>query len=354
MIRCSPISVPDASNRFADVIEIGATVHARMNVRLGDDQRPRLLEERHDLRRKLEKLVAALEHPQFARAHDAERALEIRFQRLPVDAIVAQAEEGEVVGKEPLQELNGFRDFTDRQRRRIVLQVGNNGVNARAHRLPVLHGHAHFTEHDLERAHEFFARSIIDDRSEVDMDETLTLALRIGCAERDQFAVVAAHAEHRVRDQAHIETSFGKFAHHRVDQEGHVVVDDLDHRNRLASARGRERHGLAADLRRARRALRQKIIGTLGQRDDVVGAVAHDILRHASSVKLRNERARNIATTAGQRRAREFDHVAGGLFFVAGGKFDGHGTSCCFGESVEAHLKFSPSARERREQHTIW
>ena len=44
---------------------------------------------------------------------------------------------------------------------------------------------------------------------------------------------------------------------------------------------------------------------------------------------------------------------AGGLFFVAGGKFDGHGTSCCFGELVEAHLKFSPSAGERREQHTI-
>ena len=66
----------------ADIVEIDAPVHARMNIRLGDDQRPRLLEERHDLRRDLEKLIAALEHTQFARAHDAERAFKLRFQRL--------------------------------------------------------------------------------------------------------------------------------------------------------------------------------------------------------------------------------------------------------------------------------
>ncbi len=43
------------------------------------------------------------------------------------------------------------------------------------------------------------------------------------------FAAVALNAEHRMRHQLHVEPALGEFAHHRVDQERHVVVDDLDH-----------------------------------------------------------------------------------------------------------------------------
>ena len=147
----------------ADVIEIDAPMHARMNIRLGDDQRPRLLQKRHDLRRELEKLVAAPEHPQFARAHDAERALEIRFQRLPVDAIVAQAEESEIVGEQPLQEL----DRLPRSHRPAAAADCPSGRRrcrrrARSIGLQSCTASAHFTEHDLERAHEFFARRVFD------------------------------------------------------------------------------------------------------------------------------------------------------------------------------------------------
>ena len=35
-----------------------------------------------------------------------------------------------------------------------------------------------------------------------------------------------------MRDQPDVETALGQFAHHRIDQERHVVVDDLDHRDR--------------------------------------------------------------------------------------------------------------------------
>ena len=84
------------------------------------------LQERHDLRREFEQLVAALEHAQFARAHDAERAVEIRLQRLAVDIVIAHAEEGEIVGQQPLQELDRLGDFIDRQRRRIGLEFGDD------------------------------------------------------------------------------------------------------------------------------------------------------------------------------------------------------------------------------------
>src|SRR6185369_13157221 len=59
----------------ADVVEIDAPVHARLDVGFGDDERARLLQERHDLRRKFHALIAAPQNAQFARAHDAERVL---------------------------------------------------------------------------------------------------------------------------------------------------------------------------------------------------------------------------------------------------------------------------------------
>src|SRR5512144_353121 len=64
----------------ADIVEIDAPVHARMNVGLGDDEKTRLLEECHNLRRYFQKLGTALQNPKLARAHNAERAVEIRLQ----------------------------------------------------------------------------------------------------------------------------------------------------------------------------------------------------------------------------------------------------------------------------------
>src|SRR5262249_38097655 len=66
----------------ADVIEIGAAVDQRFDVRLGDEQRPWLLEERHDLRRELEQIVAAPEHAQFGRTHDSQRGAVIRLEAI--------------------------------------------------------------------------------------------------------------------------------------------------------------------------------------------------------------------------------------------------------------------------------
>ena len=67
----------------ADIIEIDAPVHARVDIGLGDDQQPRLLQERHDFRRVLEQFVAALEHAQFARTHDAEASSKSGTSVLP-------------------------------------------------------------------------------------------------------------------------------------------------------------------------------------------------------------------------------------------------------------------------------
>src|SRR5262249_6063439 len=90
----------------ADIVEIDAPVHASMNVGLGDDEKMRLLQKRHDLRCDLQKFITAFEHAQLARAHNAEGVIKVRFKRLAVDKVVAHAEESEVVSEEPLEELN--------------------------------------------------------------------------------------------------------------------------------------------------------------------------------------------------------------------------------------------------------
>ena len=354
-MRCSPIRLPDGVEALdADIVEIDAPVHAGVDIGLGDDQQPRLLQERHDLRRVFEQLVAALEHAQVARAHDAERAVEIRLERLAVEAVVAHAEESEIVGQQPLQELDRLGDLVDRQRRRIGFEFRDHGVDALEHRPPVLHRQPHFAEHVLERAHDVGARGLVLDRLEMNMDEALARAGRGRRAERLELGAVALNAEHRMRHQSHVEPALGDLAHHRVDQKRHVVVDDLDHRDRLALARVVQRHGLAADFRRARPALAQKIESPLGQRGEIGRRVAQHVLRHRARVELRDERWRDVAAARAQRGAGLFDHGAGGAFALIDGNIHGHGIMHRLLDSVEHGLGLSHSVAGGREQHTIW
>ena len=84
-------------------------MHAGVDIGLGNNQQPRGSFRNAMISGVISRSsLAALEHPQLARAHDAERAVKIRFEHLPVDAVVSHAEECEIVGEEPLQELNAL------------------------------------------------------------------------------------------------------------------------------------------------------------------------------------------------------------------------------------------------------
>ena len=131
--------------------------------------------------------VPRLQHPQVARAQDAEPAVEIRLaMHWPSTTVVAHAEEGEIVGQQPLQELNRFGDLVDRQRRRIGLELGDIRVDALEHRAPVVHGEPHVAEHGLQRARRVRRARVIGDRLEMNMDEALARAFGgVGCSECD-------------------------------------------------------------------------------------------------------------------------------------------------------------------------
>ena len=89
-------------------------------------------------------------------------------------------------------------------------------------------------------------------------------------------------------------------------------------RDRLAFARLVERHRVAADLRRARLPLAEKIERPLGQRRQIAGAIAQHVLRHRARVKLRDEGRRNVGAASGERGAGLLDDGAGGGFVLAG------------------------------------
>ncbi len=93
----------------------------------------------------------------------------------------------------------------------------------------------------------------------------LSRAPVVGRADRDQSVAVALHAEHRMRHQLHVEPALGELAHHRIDQERHVVVDDLDHRDRLALARSFSATVSQRIFGAPGCALFEKIEGALGQ-----------------------------------------------------------------------------------------
>ena len=139
------------------------------------------------------------------------------------------------------------------------------------------------------------------------------------------LAALAAHAEHRMRHQLYDEPPLADLGHHRVDQKRHVVIDNLDHRDRPALARSLQRHRCAANLRRARLAFREKIERALDQIGEIGGRVAQHVLRHRVGVELRGKIRRNVVAARGERGAGLVDHGAGGGFPLTDGQFNAHG-----------------------------
>ena len=137
----------------ADVVHVDVPVHARAHGGLGDDEQRRLVQQRADLRRDDEGLVPSLHGRHLAPAQDTEPAGENRLQRglAGGEGVVANAEEGEIVRDQPFQELDGLGDLGDRRRRRIGLEPGNLGGDARGHLAPILDAGPDIGEHPLDR-----------------------------------------------------------------------------------------------------------------------------------------------------------------------------------------------------------
>ena len=119
-------------------------------------------------------------------------------------------------------------------------------------------------------------------------------------------------------DQPRRQAPLGQFGHHRIDQERHVVVDDLDHRDRFQTLASRgagssKRIFGAPGLRAG-----EKHPRLARERRELVGLVADKILRRGAPEQQRGKIGRHIAFVGAQQLCGRGEAGAGGALFAAG------------------------------------
>lgn len=296
----------------ADVVEVAGPVHGRAAVGLGEDEELALaglgpgvggqpVEGRADGVRLVDAVVRV-------GAQDAEAGAGDGGQRVGVlQLVLAVAEEGEVVGGEPAQQFPGLVDlFVGEVVERLAGQVVGDAQRGVAHLVPVLDGLPYVGQHAQQVGGDLLEVGAVGLAVDLDVDPGLDervvrqlvllvlgalAALRAG---RDAVALgedldelagdITAYDDLRVDHDVDAASLPGQLVGDGVDQERHVVGDDLDHRVAARPAVLLDGRGVHPDVRRALRTrLGQPVVGG-GGAEDVHGVAARDVLRSGVQV----------------------------------------------------------------------
>jgi hypothetical protein len=189
-------------------------------------------------------LRAAAEHPHGGVPQQAEAGARHRVRGGVArrQAVFADAAQGEVLGGHPLEEGDGLVDLVLRQRRRARPVAAPGVLDPGAHVGPVAHRDGDVGIDALQPLEQAFPRSRVVDPVDVHVDEAL--ALHLGLDERGGFAHepreraggVPFDRENGMRHENRLVALVDDLGQGRVEQERHVVVDDLDHRHVAAPA----------------------------------------------------------------------------------------------------------------------
>ncbi len=216
-----------------------------------------------------------------------------------------------------------------RQWRRIGLELGDHVGHARGHRPPVLNAKAHVGEHPLDGLDDLGAARFLVDTLEMDVDDAF--AQRAGGGlyplEGGEAAGFVAHdGEDGMHDEADFDPAFGEFGQHRIHQERHVVVDDLEHgivaRPLVTVCIG----SVETDLRHARLAHGQQRPCIRGELGELARVVTHEVFGDGVGEQRGDEILRHLAVVAAQDVAGRGDQRRFGALFIGAGKVGGcHG-----------------------------
>jgi hypothetical protein len=257
------------------------------------------------------------------------RGLEHGLERILTgrECVVADAEEGEIVVREPFQERNGLGDLGRRQWRRIGLEPGDHVRHARGHRPPVLNAEAHVDEHALDRLDDLGAARFLLDTLDMDVDDAF--AQRPGNGLRaleggEMPRRVARDAQHGMHDETHFDPALGEHRQHRIHQERHVVVDDLEHRIVARPLVTGRVESFETDLRHARLAYREQRPRIRGELGELARVVAHEVFGDRVGEQRGDEILGNLAIFAAQDVAGGRDQRRFGALFVGAGR-----VGCC-------------------------
>ncbi len=138
------------------------------------------------------------------------------------EAIFAQAQEGEIVGAQPLQELVGFGDVVDRQRRRIGVEALDRLFDTGAHSLPVGDAGAHVVERLGKAVDQLLAVGIGVETGDVEMDQAFALALcpfcqRFAVETQELALLITLHGDDRMGNQRDFDALLGELRHGGIE-----------------------------------------------------------------------------------------------------------------------------------------
>ena len=179
-----------------------------------------------------------------------------------------------------MQELAGFGDLVDRQRRRIGGEGLDRFLDAGAHGAPIGDAGAHVVQRLGKAVDQLLAVGVGVQTGDVEMDQAFARALgalwqRFAVEAQQLALLVALHGDDRVGDQRDFDALLGELRHGRIEQEGHVVVENFEHGNLAPVRHHRIDH---ADIGTARRALLHVFPGLFRQEGQGRGIVAGEVL----------------------------------------------------------------------------
>jgi hypothetical protein len=225
--------------------------------------------------------------------------------------VAAVAEQRHVLVGEPAQEVAAFGDLRCRQRRGHGIELGDRLLQARQHRLPVLDCGAHVAEHALDARDQVAALLRIDQPVDLDVHPRLARGLGGFAARADGGQPpggVALDREDRMHDQVQRQPLPVDLGRGRVDQERHVVVDDLDHRVARGPPVLGQRGAEHAHLRHARRAGGAELPVRQHRARQVLGCALDEIVVVELAEVLACEALEHGATPRGQARCGKRQH----------------------------------------------
>ena len=223
-----------AEAAHAHIVHVDGPVHRGVRVRLGDDEELLAAGEGGRLARQCglvprHRFLGDLaQHAETRIGHD----MEVVLAALRGQFVIAHAQEREVVVPHPLEERLALGDLLLGQRRRALAQVPDQLVDAPAHGLPVLDRVPDVGQHGLDIPADGVERGGGRALADLDMEDGFGDAVRRPRRQhiREHAALIARDADDRVDQQVDGQLLAIDRVDDRIDQERHVVVDDLDHR----------------------------------------------------------------------------------------------------------------------------
>ncbi len=219
-----------------DIVEIDRAMHAGAGIGLGDHQRHGLAREAPDGRRQAREAgrvgagagqSLAAQQAQGRIRHPAQLVALLVLDQL----VAAIAEEGEVVVGDPFEEGARLGQLV-RIDLACPIEIGERVLDPAEHRLPVLHRGPDIRERHFEGAPDLLQPLRIALPVDLDMHERFGAlgAIGGGCGDRLDLALGIAPDRHdRVDRQMDHQAQPVERHADRIDQERHVVIDDLDH-----------------------------------------------------------------------------------------------------------------------------